>query len=190
MAAACTLTPAAALPPLLPTPCLVVGVAGRASERSVCWVNNKKPGRASASESWTKDKQLRAGTTALSSVPGRASLSEDWTKDKAQRKEETKTSVDAERVGRSSAREEVIGAKKRASSRALSVEIDRSEKKAKPEESAAEPATIVYYAGPAFLKSPDPSEVPLPKSPLFVKSPNPSEVPFPKFLKLKTPTEE
>jgi hypothetical protein len=154
MAAACTLTPAAALPPLLPTPCLVVGVAGRASEWSVCWVNNKKPGRASASESWTKDKQLRAGTTALSSVPGRASLSEDWTKDKAQRKEET------------------------------------SEKKAKPDESAAEPATIVYYAGPAFLKSPDPSEVPLPKFPLFVKSPNPSEVPFPKFLKLKTPTEE
>jgi hypothetical protein len=139
-------------------------------------------------------RRARAGPKISSCAPApprcRASLSEDWTKDKAQRKEETKTSVDAERVGRSSAREEVIGAKKRASSRALSVEIDRSEKKAKPEESAAEPATIVYYAGPAFLKSPDPSEVPLPKSPLFVKSPNPSEVPFPKFLKLKTPTEE
>jgi hypothetical protein len=188
MAAACTLTPAAALPPLLPTPCVVAGVAGRASERSVSWAGNKKPGRASASESWTKDKQLRVGTTSPSSVPGRASLSEDWTKDKAQRKGETKTSVEEpERVGRSSWKEEAVKAKKRAPSRAPSVEVDRSEKKAKPEEGAAEPATVVYYAGPAFLKSPDPREVPLPKFPLLVKSPDPSQVPIPMFLKLKTP---
>jgi hypothetical protein len=71
----------------------------------------------------------------------------------------------------------------RASCRALSVEVDRSEKKAKPEENAAALATTVYYAGPAFLKWSDPTEVPLPKFPLSVKSPNPSELPMPKFLK-------
>jgi hypothetical protein len=186
MAAACTLTPAAALPPLLPTPCLAVPVAGRPSERPVCWAGNQKSGRASASESWTKDKELRARTTTPSSVPGRASLSEDWRKDKAQRKENTKTSVEEpKRVGRSSWREEeeAANAKKRALSRAPSVEVGRSEKKAKPEEGAAEPATVAYYAGPAFLKSPDPSEVPLPEFLLFVTSPDPSELPMPKFLK-------
>lgn len=162
MADACTLTPAAALPPLLPTPRFFATVAGRASEGSA-WAGNKKPGRASASESWTKDKLL-ARTTASSSVPSRASLSQDWTKDKAQRKEET------ERVGRSSSREDPVGPKKRTLSRAPSVEVDRSEKKAKPED-AVEPVTVQYYAGPAFLKSPDPSEVPLPT----------------KFLKRKTP---
>ncbi|CAN6312324.1 unnamed protein product [Urochloa humidicola] len=175
MAAACTLIPAAALPPLLPTPCLV---AGCSSERSA-W-GSKKPGRASASESWTRDKLL-ARTS--SCVRGRGTLSESWTKDKAERKE---AGVVVERVGRSSSREIQVGAK-RASSRAPSVEVDRSEKKAKPEEPVAEVKKLL--AGPGFVKSPDPREVPLPKFPLFVKSPDPSQLPLPGFLKLKAPKE-
>ncbi|CAN6284351.1 unnamed protein product [Urochloa humidicola] len=171
MAAACTLTPAAALPPLLPTPCLV---AGCYSERSA-W-GSKRPGRALASESWTRDKLL-ARTS--SSLPGRASLSENWAKDKAERKE---ASIVVERVGRLPSREGQIGLK-RAPSRAPSVEVDRSEKKAKPEEDAKPEAEVKkLFAGPGFVKSPDPSEVPLPQFPLFVKSPDPSELPIPGFL--------
>ncbi|CAN6306253.1 unnamed protein product [Urochloa humidicola] len=174
MAAACTLTPAAALPPLLPTPC---HVAGCYSERSA-W-GSKRPGRALASESWTRDKLL-ARTS--SSLPGRASLSENWAKDKAERKE---ASIVVERVGRLPSRERRVGAK-RASSRAPSVELDRSEKKAKPEEDDVKAVVKVkLFAGPGFAKSPDPSEVPLPKFPLFVRSPDPSQLPMPGFLNLK-----
>ncbi|CAN6312323.1 unnamed protein product [Urochloa humidicola] len=172
MAAACTLTPAAALPPLLPTPPLVAGCS--------TWWGGKKPSRASASESWTRDKLL-ARTSSI--VPGHATLSENWTKDKAKRKD---AGVVVERVGRVPSREGQIGSK-RAPSRAPSVEVDWSEKKAKPEEPVAEVKKL--FAGPGFVKSPDPSEVPLPQFPLFVKSPDPSEVPIPGFLKLKAPKE-
>ncbi|PVH32558.1 hypothetical protein PAHAL_9G427700 [Panicum hallii] len=158
MAAVCTITPAATF-----------SRAGCARERSA-W-NSKKPGRASASESWTKDK-LAARTS--SSVPGRASLSDNWIRDKAERKEIG--------VGRSPSREISLIRAKRTLSRAPSVEVERSEKKAKPEEDA-EPVAVEYYAGPAFTKAPHPSEVPLPTFPLFVKSPDPSELPIPRFLK-------
>nr|CAB3495611.1 unnamed protein product [Digitaria exilis] len=145
-AAACMITPAAARP-LLPTP---RRLAGRPSERSG-WENKKMPGRASASTSWTKDK-LVARTSATVPIPSRASLSDSWTKDKTERKE---ASV---RVGRPPSREESPVKGKRASSRALSVVVERSEKKAKPEENAEAEAKkldedvveAVFYAGPAF----------------------------------------
>ncbi|PAN49145.1 hypothetical protein PAHAL_9G429400 [Panicum hallii] len=241
MAAVCTVTPAATF-----------SRAGCARERSA-W-NSKKPGRASASESWTKDK-LAARTS--SSVPGRASLSDNWIRDKAERKEigvkrmgrspsrkispvrakrtlsrapslEVKRSekkakpeedaeqvvvdklvtrasstvpgspsddwtrdkirreeIGVEHVGRSPSREIGPVRAKRTLSRAPSVEVERSEKKAKPEEDA-EPAVVEYYAGPAFMKAPHPSELPWPTFPMFVKSPSPIELPIPKFLKTKT----
>ncbi|PUZ40636.1 hypothetical protein GQ55_9G440300 [Panicum hallii var. hallii] len=237
MAAVCTVTPAATF-----------SRAGCARERSA-W-NSKKPGRASASESWTKDK-LAARTS--SSVPGRASLSDNWIRDKAERKE-----IGVDRVGWSPSREISPVRAKRTLSRAPSLEVKRSEKKAKPEEDVepvvvdklvtrasstvpgsssddctrdkirrkeigvehvgrspreispvrakrtlsrapsveversekkakleedAEPVAVEYYAGPAFMKAPHPSEVPLPTFPLFVKSPDPSELPIPTFLK-------
>ena len=40
-----------------------------------------------------------------------------------------------------------------------------------------------YYVGPAFIKVPHPSEVPLPMFLLFVKSLDPSELPILKFLR-------
>ena len=43
-----------------------------------------------------------------------------------------------------------------------------------------------YYTGPAFMKAPHPSVLPLPTFPLFVKSPDPSKLPIPKFKFLKT----
>ncbi|KAF8698776.1 hypothetical protein HU200_035034 [Digitaria exilis] len=183
-AAACMITPAAARP-LLPTP---RRLAGRPSDRSG-WENKKMPGRASASTSWTKDK-LVARTSATVPIPSRASLSDSWTKDKTERKE---ASV---RVGRPPSREESPVKGKRASSRALSVVVERSEKKAKPEENAEAEAKkldedvveAVFYAGPAFVKSPDPSEVPLPpKFLLLGKSPEPSDLPVPWFLMTKAP---
>jgi hypothetical protein len=164
MAAVCTVTPAATF-----------SRAGCARERSA-W-NSKKPGRASASESWTKDK-LAARTS--SSVPGRASLSDNWIRDKAERKE-----IGVKRMGRSPSRKISPVRAKRTLSRAPSVEVERSEKKAKPEEDA-EPAVVEYYAGPAFMKAPHPSELPWPTFPMFVKSPSPIELPIPKFLKTKT----
>ncbi|KAF8698777.1 hypothetical protein HU200_035035 [Digitaria exilis] len=130
MAAACMATPAAAQPPLLPTPPRFAGSA--ASDRSV-W-SSKKPGRASASQSWTRDK-LVARTSAAVPIPGRASLSDSWTKDKTERKEAA--IVEEQRVGRAPSREESLIRAKRASSRALSEVVGRSEKKAKPEENAA-----------------------------------------------------
>jgi hypothetical protein len=114
-------------------------------------------------------------TRASSTVPG--SPSDDWTRDKIRRKE-----IGVEQVGRSPSREISLIRAKRTLSRAPSVEVERSEKKAKPEEDA-EPVAVEYYAGPAFTKAPHPSEVPLPTFPLFVKSPDPSELPIPRFLK-------
>ncbi|XP_062211568.1 uncharacterized protein LOC133912709 [Phragmites australis] len=154
MAAACTAATAAA-PPLLLTPRRL-----NAIERQT-W-GRKKPDRASSSESWTRDKLL---ARASSSIPGRASLSENWTKDKV------------ERAGRSPSRETTRIGCKRSPSRAPSA--DRTEKKARPKDNGADSAAY-YYAGPAFIKSPDPSELPVPA---FIKSPDPSEVPVPRFLK-------
>ena len=92
-----------------------------------------------------------------------------------------KKEISVERSGRSPLRE--IGAK-RTFSRAPSVEVERSEKKAKAEEDAEPVAAVVeYYTGPAFTKAPHTSELPLPTFRLFVKSPDPSELPIPKFLK-------
>nr|CAB3500495.1 unnamed protein product [Digitaria exilis] len=143
------------------------------------------PGRASASKSWTRDK-LVARTAAAVPIPGRASLSDSWTKDKTERKEASVV-VEQQRVGRSPSREESPVGGKRASSRALSDVVERSEKKAKPEENAEakkldeDVVEAVFYAGPAFVKSPDPSEVPLPpKFLLLGKSPEPSDLPAPK----------
>ena len=130
MATVCTVTPAATL-----------------SRVGCAWSNNK-PGRASTSESWTKDK-LVARTS--SSLPGRASLSDNWIRDKTESKEtdtehverllsreivsqiggNAEKEINDERAGRSPSRE--IGAK-RTLSRALSAEVERSEKKAKSEE--------------------------------------------------------
>ncbi|PVH32557.1 hypothetical protein PAHAL_9G427200 [Panicum hallii] len=128
MAAVCTVTPATTLPR-----------AGSARERSA-W-GSEKPGRASASKSWTKDK-LVARTS--SSVPGRASLSDNWIRDKAARKEigidhverspsreiisqiggkAEKEEISDERAEQSPSRE--IGAK-RVLSRAPLVEVERS----------------------------------------------------------------
>ncbi|RLN40223.1 uncharacterized protein C2845_PM01G18270 [Panicum miliaceum] len=188
MAAVCTVTPTATL------------------SRAGCAWSSKKPDRASASESWTKDK-LAARTS--STVPGRASLSDNWIRDKAARKETEhverlpsrgiisqiggnaeKEEISVERAGRSPSRE--IGAR-RALSRAPSVEVERSEKKVKPETDAEPVAVAVaveYYAGPAFIKAPHPSELPLPTFPLFVKSPDPSELPIPKFLKARKPADD
>ncbi|RLN18694.1 uncharacterized protein C2845_PM02G23150 [Panicum miliaceum] len=164
MAAVCTVTPVATL------------------SRAGCAWSSNKPGRASASKSWTKDK-LVARTS--SSVPGRASLSDNWIRGKAERKEAgiehveqspsreiisqsggkaEKEEISVERAGRSPSRE--IGAK-RALSRAPSVEVERSKKKAKLEEDAEPVAVAVEcYAGPAFIKAPHPSELPLPTFPL------------------------
>ncbi|RLN39288.1 uncharacterized protein C2845_PM01G18090 [Panicum miliaceum] len=119
------------------------------------------------------DRQPAARTS--SSVPGRASLSDDWTRDKIERKD-----ISIKREGRSPSREISPVRAKRTLSRAPSVEAERSEKKAKPDEDAV---AVEYCAGPAFMKAPHPSEVPLPTFPLFVKSPDPSELPIPKFLK-------
>nr|CAB3500482.1 unnamed protein product [Digitaria exilis] len=198
--AACMATPAAAQPPLLPAPPRFAGSA--ASDRSV-W-GSKKPGRASASQSWTRDK-LVARTAAAVPIPGRASLSDSWTRDKTERKEAA--IVEEQRVGRAPSRGESLIRAKRASSRALSEVVERSEKKAKPEENAAAnkldgdaekpeenaeakklDGDVVFYAGPAFIKSPDPSEVPLPpKFVLLGKPPEPSDLPVPRFLMTKAP---
>ena len=184
MATVCTVTPAATL------------------SRVGCAWSNKKPGRASTSESWTKDKLV---VRTSSSLPGRASLSDNWIRDKTESKKTDtehverllsreivskiggnaeKKEINDERAGRSPSREISQAGVKRALSRASSVEIERSDKKAKPEEDVEPVAVVVaveeYYAGPAFIKAPHPSELPLP---LFVKSPDPSELPIPKFLK-------
>jgi len=87
--------------------------------------------------------------------------SDNWIRDKAESKEISiehkaeKKEMSVERSERSPSRE--IGAK-RTFSRAPSVEVERSEKKAKAEEDAEPVAAIVEY-----YVSPDPSELPIPK---------------------------
>ncbi|KAG2549870.1 hypothetical protein PVAP13_9KG248700 [Panicum virgatum] len=105
-------TAAAAAPPLLPTPtpssirCFTLLLAPSTSRHAASpasrasWTRchapspaspaPKNPGRASVSESWVRDKQVRAGfapnpsTEARngSKIPGRASLSSSWMQDK------------------------------------------------------------------------------------------------------------
>lgn len=104
-------------------------------------------------------------------VPGRASLSENWTKDKTQRNE-----TSTEQTSCSLPREDRVGCK-RTPSLALPIEIDRGEKKARSDENKN--STTEFYAGPTFMKSPAPSELPMP---WFVKSPDPIQVPIPRFL--------
>ncbi|RLN40998.1 vegetative cell wall protein gp1-like [Panicum miliaceum] len=106
-------TAAAAAPPLLPTPTSIrrfaplLAPAIRSHAASPAyrapWTRryapspaspapsaSKNPGRASASESWVRDKQVRAGLAPASStetrsgskIPGRASLRNSWVQDK------------------------------------------------------------------------------------------------------------
>ena len=152
--------------------------------RAGCAWSSKKLDRASTSESWIKDKLIARAT---SSIPGRASLSDNGIKDKTERKE-----TDTEHVALLPSREIIspIGDKvekkeisgdrspsreiskvgvKRALSRVSLVEVERSEKKAKPEEDVEPVAvTVEYYAGPAFINAPQPSELSLPTFPLCV----------------------
>jgi hypothetical protein len=104
---------------------------------------SRRPGRASASRSWTDDKI------------GRASASRSWIADKI-----AAASADEGRLGRATSVTWTAG--KRAASSAPSA--DRSDKKQKPlvaEEEAA-PAIADKFAGPSFTLSPDPSQLPLP----------------------------
>ena len=181
------------------TVCMVTRAA--TLSRVGCVWSNKKPGRASTSESWTKDKLV---TRTSSSLPGRASLSDNWIRDKTESKKtdtehverllsreivsqiggNAEKEINDERAGRSPSREISQAGVKRALSRASSVEIERSDKKAKPEEDVEPVAvTVEYYAGPAFINAPQPSEVSLPTFPLSVMSPDRSELLIPKFLR-------
>ena len=129
IAAVCTVTPTATLP------------------RACCAWSSKKPGRASTSESWTKDK-LVARTS--SSISGRASLSDNWIRDKTQRKEtdtehvervpsreiisqirakDEKKEICVERAGGSPSREISQVGVKRALSQAPSVEVDEAKRR-------------------------------------------------------------
>ncbi|KAM3240151.1 hypothetical protein ACQJBY_053693 [Aegilops geniculata] len=57
--------------------------------------------------------------------------------------------------------------------------IDRSEKKLKPLAKMDVDSEASFFAGPTFMVSPDPSELPMPT---FIMSPDPSELPMPTFL--------
>ncbi|KAM3240149.1 hypothetical protein ACQJBY_053691 [Aegilops geniculata] len=57
--------------------------------------------------------------------------------------------------------------------------MDRPEKKPKPLAKMEEDSEASFFAGPTFMVSPDPSELPMPT---FIMSPDPSELPMPTFL--------
>ncbi|XP_020198010.1 uncharacterized protein [Aegilops tauschii subsp. strangulata] len=61
----------------------------------------------------------------------------------------------------------------------LAPSINRSEKKATSLTKMEEYSEASFFAGPTFMVSPDPSELPMPT---FIMSPDPSELPLPTFL--------
>ena len=61
----------------------------------------------------------------------------------------------------------------------LASSIDRSKKKPEPLTKMEEDSEASFFAGPTFMVSPDPSELPMPT---FIVSPDPSELPMPTFL--------
>lgn len=160
---------AAGLPPLLPTPttsCVSLRPPP-ASYVSRRFEDRKPAGRADLSDSWITDKDTGAGLSSSDrnwrKMPGRASVSPSWVEDKKHGPAGTWNSS-IERSGRPMC--SWIGGKRPASREPSS---DRDEKKAKPVEKEAAPATGIVvepeemlYAGPSFARSPDPSELPLP----------------------------
>ncbi|KAK1649549.1 hypothetical protein QYE76_067354 [Lolium multiflorum] len=153
------------LPPLLPTPRSCLGLTPPPAQ----YVSKKRPGRATLSESWVKDKLVGGGGESAdrnpSKMPVRASLGSSWVEDKLLGRAGTSTSR-VERASRPTWRD---GWSKRAASRAPSA--DRFEKKAKPPTDEDEDVLDLetpQYAGPTFSLSPDPSQLPIPF--LFMKA--------------------
>ncbi|RLN19447.1 vegetative cell wall protein gp1-like [Panicum miliaceum] len=172
-------TAAAAAPPLLPTPpsirrfapLLAPSIRSHAASPAyrAPWTRRhapspaspapstyKDPGRASASESWVRDKQVRAGlaptsSTGGSKIPGRASLRNSWVQDKLAGTTPSATP---------SSTENCTGKDQRYDSPTPTPSSDSEESDCDSE--------CEYYAGPAFLNAPPPSALPIPIPSLFV----------------------
>ncbi|KAG2549899.1 hypothetical protein PVAP13_9KG272826, partial [Panicum virgatum] len=168
-------TAAAAAPPLLPTPtpssirCFAPLLAPSINRHAASpafrasWTRRhtpspaspapKNPGRASASESWVRDKQVRAGlapnpsTEARngSKIPCRASLSSSWMQDKLASTTPSATP---------SSTENCTGKKQRYDFPTPTSSSDNEESDCDSE--------CEYYAGPAFLNALPASALPIP----------------------------
>jgi hypothetical protein len=123
-------------------------------------------GRASASESWVRDKVARAGLAPMESstgskVSGRASLSTSWVRDKLLGTKPSYTPPPAtrscaKRIFTPSSSPDWNGKKQRYDSPAPTPVSDS--------EDSGSDSELEYYAGPAFLNAaPHPSAIPKPR---------------------------
>jgi hypothetical protein len=162
-------TPASLLnsvsPGLLPTPPATRRLLGTAAFPSVS-------GRASASQSWIRDKSGHAtvptNIETTRKIPGRASLSENWVRDKLRTSATTvSATVSAPTtnlaIGLSTINLPVkrIGADSGLSSADSCFKKPRYEFLSEDSGSESEPEDS-FYAGPAFLTAPHPSCLPMP----------------------------
>lgn len=145
---------------IVPTPTSLAQYASSSERRD--W--GKKPGHASSSENWIKDKTLGGASPSKSrdreKVLGRASLSENWVKDKMIGR--LLSDESGERVGHAPARGSWNGGKRPASH---APSADQCDKKPRPEMEVDSAAQL--FAGPTFIVSPNPSALPIP---CFVKA--------------------
>jgi hypothetical protein len=165
-------SPTAASPALLPTPTSpsLVPSIHRFAPSPAPWIRRAAAapaGRASASESWVRDKVARAGlappmeSSTGSKVSGRASLSTSWVRDKLVGTKPSYTPPPAtrscaKRILTPSSSPDWNGKKQRYDSPAPTPASDS--------EDSGSDSELEYYAGPAFLNAaPHPSAIPKPR---------------------------
>ncbi|KAE8811904.1 hypothetical protein D1007_11116 [Hordeum vulgare] len=152
------------LPSLLPKPassswttrCLALTPAPAVyAPRVELDAKKQQPGRASVSQSWIRDKTLRHDVTLNSPGRGRGKTArENW-----KRPASCAPSVDrCEKKPRPPA--EMVAESEASLLAGLAPSIDRSEKKPLTKMEADSEAS--FFAGPTFVVSPDPSELPMP----------------------------